>query len=100
MLFVKILEEKYGGHVQEKQSDLGYIYTSYVGVPASNKHKEMLAFSYIISDSDEEVIGVVRIAVASNDEDGNSGYLELTYTDENARNKTAEEYKTIMDNAL
>lgn len=91
MLLVKALEEKYGGHRTEPQSNLGVIYDG------SYKYKEMLALYYDVTDSNNNVIGIIRISCAPK---GNGGLVELSYTDVAADRLATNEYNNIMKSSL
>lgn len=94
MLLVKTLEGKYGDGVQEKQEDLGEIvhYTTY--------RKEMLALYYYVKNSNNKVIGEIRISAAPSDKDAKNGLIELSYTDYKAHERATKEYNSIMNDAL
>lgn len=95
MLLVKSLEEKYGGERQEKQEDLGYIVEK-----NSKTHKEMLALYYYAKNKKGKVIGEIRISAAPTDRNAISGWIELSYTDYNTRDKATKEYNTLIHDAL
>lgn len=100
--FVKVFEEKYGGHVNESQDTLGeivdrnYDHSHYYKV-----YKEMLAFKYTISrKSDNKPIGEIRISAAPGHQptyEGDWGYIEITYRDYAAAQASIEEYNSRMD---
>lgn len=94
MLLVKALEEKYGGGIQEKQENLGEISTAF------SKNREMLALYYYIKGTNNRKIGEIRISAAPSSKDMKSGFIELSYTDYNARDKATKEYNSIMRDAL
>lgn len=97
MYLVKTLEEKYGGHKEAAQDELGKIYyksTYWDG------HQEMLALTYYIKNSSGLDIGEVRISCAPTWKDGTGGYIELNYKDYAAIKTAQNEYNTIMKNAL
>ncbi len=94
MLLVKTLEGKYGDGVQEKQEDLGEI------VHYNTYRKEMLALYYYVKNSNNKVIGEIRISAAPSDKDAKNGLIELSYTDYKAHEKATKEYNSIMNDAL
>lgn len=97
MYLVKTLEEKYGGHKEAKQDELGKVYyksTYWDG------HQEMLALTYYIKNSSGQNIGEVRISCAPTWKDGKGGYIELNYKDNAALSTAQNEYNAIMKNAL
>lgn len=100
MLLVKSLEEKYGGHIEEKQSDLGNIYYFYGSYTTRTIKKEMLALKYEIRGSNNEIIGEIRISAAPNCPNCKDGFIELSYTDLKASKLAASEYNSIMREAL
>lgn len=97
MLLVKTLENKYGGHRQEKQEDLGII-VQHLG--KIYKYKEMLALYYTIYNTNKKPIGEIRISCSPSDKQGKTGYIELCYTDFNTQNIANNECNSIMNNAL
>lgn len=94
MLLVKTLEEKYGGHKEEKQEDLGEIQTG-----IATYKREMLALYYYVTKNNK-IIGEIRISAAPNDKDAKWGYVELSYTDYAARELSVREYNSIMNSVL
>lgn len=94
MLFVKALEEKYGGGIQEKQENLGEISHSY------RDYREMLALYYYVKGANNKIIGEIRIAAAPSSKDGKSGCIELSYTDYKACDLATKEYNSLMREAL
>lgn len=97
MLLVKTLEDKYGGHREEKQEDLGKIYSAYY---LSIGQREMLALYYTIRNSNNQAIGEIRISCAPSDKEAKKGYIELSYTDFSTQKIAQNEYNSIMYNAL
>jgi hypothetical protein len=107
--FVKLFEEKYGGHIKEDQNNLGYItwYTfnpdahRYGYWPADYSRKEMLALNYTIRrKSDNKVIGEIRISAAPDHSptyDNDSGLIEITYRDLKAADMAISEYNGVMN---
>lgn len=95
MLLVKALEEKYGGGIQEKQEDLGWVKEI-----NSNSHKEMLALYYYVKNKKNQLIGEIRISAAPTDRNAISGWIELSYTDYSTRDKATREYNSLMRDAL
>lgn len=94
MLLVKALEEKYGGHIEDKQSELGYIKHS------SSKYREMLALRYQVKNTSGQVIGEIRISCAPWGTNNDGGCVELSYTDLAASALATREYNAIMHDAL
>ena len=93
--FVKIFEEKYGGHIKEDVSNLGYKQRE-----DSFSSKEILALKYIIrSKTSNKPIGEVRISAATFDTT-NRGYIEITYRDYTTADIAINEYNAIMNNIL
>lgn len=105
--FVKLFEEKYGGHIKADASSLGSIawrdsghsLASYYGNPYP--HKEMLALTYTIyRKSDNKAIGEIRISAAPDHtptNDNDSGIIEITYRDHNAADAAISEYNSVMN---
>ena len=117
--FVKFFEEKYGGHIEESQSELGYIddgmndgypddygyYNFRVNYDSSSlfyeHHKEMLALKYQIHrKSDNKAIGEIRISAAPLYKSGQHGIIEITYRDYSAAEYAIEEYNRLMNSIL
>ena len=116
--FVKVFEEKYGGHIEEPQSELGYIddgsnenfadqngyyrfNVSYSKGWGGEHHKEMLALKYSIHrKSDNKAIGEIRISAAPKYDSGTYGIIEITYRDYAATEKSIAEYNTTMNDIL
>lgn len=96
MLLVKALEEKYGGHIEEKQEDLGYISHG----ASYQKYKEMLALKYKVRNANNQIIGEIRISAAPWKAGSDGGCVELSYTDLAASAQATREYNSIMHNAL
>ncbi len=95
MLLVKTLEEKYGGHYEEPQSELGYIKSGY------DKLKEMFALKYQIKNSSGQAIGEIRISCSPwKNAQNDGGCIELSYLDLNTSALATREYNAIMSNAL
>lgn len=100
MLLVKTLENKYGGHREEKKEDLGEIITGEYG---DSSFREMLALYYTIYNNNNQPIGEVRISCAPVPRDngkGKIGYIELSYTDYNTSKLAADEYNSLMNDTL
>ena len=95
MLFVKSLEEKYGGEIQEQQENLGRIVEK-----NGTSHREMLALYYYAKNKKGKTIGEIRISVAPTDRNAISGWIELSYTDYSSRDKAIREYNSLMRDAL
>ena len=115
--FVQIFEEKYGEHISEAQSDLGYINDGRIGSASIDKgyyefsvnysdsfgdhHKEMLALKYTIHrKKDNKAIGEIRISAAPISPSSNYGYIEITYRDFAAAESAIGEYNSIMNSIL
>ena len=98
---VRTLENKYGPGVSEKESSLGRICNPKAySWELDYYHKEMLAIDYYVKNRNNETIGEIRISVAPSKNSSDSGYIELTYTDYKASNKTANNYNSAVYNAL
>ncbi|MBQ9660088.1 MAG: hypothetical protein IJV37_02325 [Bacteroidales bacterium] len=120
--FVMVFEEKYGGHLEEPQNELGYIKDGHLSSYAStgqaisddgyyvysddwDSYKEMLALKYIIHrKTDNKAIGEIRISAAPDHKitkDTDSyGYIEITYRDYAAAEKSIKEYNNTMSDIL
>lgn len=96
-LLVETLEGKYGGGVQEKQEDLGEI--GYRGYSKEYK-REMLALYYYVKDANNRAIGEIRISAAPANQTATNGYIEISYTDYNARSKSTQEYNALMNDTF
>lgn len=104
MLYVKGLETKYGGHIEEDAENLGTITTRKYDHDKSGEYREMMALKYIIrSKTTNKPIGEVRISAApqhSPTYDGDSGYIELTYRDFAAADAAMNEYERTLNSIL
>lgn len=120
--FVMVFEEKYGGHIEEPQSELGYITDGHLTTYAAtgrtvndegyaaysdllSSYKEMLALKYIIHrKTDNKAIGEIRISAAPDHKITKStdsyGYIEITYRDYAAAEKSIKEYNNTMNDIL
>lgn len=113
--FVQIFEEKYGAHVSEPQSELGYAGDISLSINAGNDgyysyshgyHKEMLALKYTVHrKSDNKAIGEIRISATPDGKstDGspsNYGWLEITYRDFAAAQTAVNDYNGVMNSIL
>lgn len=104
MLFVKSLETKYGGHINENADDLGEIIDRTYSHGTYGKYREMLAMKFTIkSQKTKNEIGEIRISAApthSPTYDGDSGYIELTYRDYSAAESAIAEYEATIGSIL
>lgn len=113
--FVKVFEEKYGDHIEEAQSELGFIEDGHIGngdplnsnywyfsfYSNSDHHKEMLALNYTIHRKiDNKAIGEIRISAAPLSSSSKGGYIEITYRDLAAAKIAISEYNSVMDSIL
>ena len=93
--FVKVFEEKYGGHIKEDVSGLGYKERT-----DSFRRKEILALKYTIRrKTDNKPIGEVRISADTFDTT-KRGYIEITYRDYASAKIAISEYNNIMNDIL
>ena len=101
--FVKLFEEKYGGHIKADANELGSVSWRYSNhdIYHSYPHKEMLALTYTIHrKSDNKAIGEIRISAApdhSPTSDNDSGIIEITYRDYKASDMSINEYNSVMN---
>jgi hypothetical protein len=105
--FVKLFEEKYGGHIKADASSLGSVawrrsdHTFSWSVGNSYPINEMLALIYTIHrKSDNKAIGEIRISAApdhSPTSDNDSGIIEITYRDYKASDMSINEYNSVMN---
>lgn len=88
--YVAHLEQKYGGHIDEKKEDLGSI----------NGKSEMYAFTYYIPSAayKDKAIGEIRFAVAPSD--NKSGWIEFNYRGYAAAQIAIDECNQILDSLL
>jgi uncharacterized Fe-S cluster protein YjdI len=88
--YVGHLEQKYGGHIEEKKEDLGAI----------NGKSEMFAFTYYIPSAvyKDKAIGEIRFAVAPSD--NISGWIEFNYRGYAAAQIAIDECNQILDSLL
>ena len=94
--FIKVFEEKYGGHIKEDTNKLGYISNGYI-----SEYKELFALKYTIRRySDNKPIGEIRISVAPYSINSRGGYIEITYRDYAAAKTAISEYNNIMNDIL
>jgi hypothetical protein len=104
MLFVKSLETKYGGHINENADDLGEITERYTTHGVYGTYREMLAMKFTIkSHNTNKEIGEVRISAApthSPTYEGDTGYIELTYRDYSAAESAVAEYEATIGSIL
>ena len=109
--FLTIFEEKYGGHIKERQDQLGYGgdvslsvnsgYDGYYGCTGP-RYKEMLALKYFIKGSNGTPIGEIRISCIPDTNSGSTkyGWIEITYRDYAASESAIAEYKKVMNDIL
>jgi hypothetical protein len=109
--FLTIFEEKYGGHIKERQDQLGYGgdvslsvnsgYDGYYGCTGP-RYKEMLALKYFIKGNNGTPIGEIRISGIPDTSSGSTkyGWIEITYRDYAASESAIAEYKNVMNDIL